>query len=88
MLLALNNDQSLVPRSHSGQTVSDKVWFWVLVRVAEDMCDCEWVGCHEPAAPDEAAVDESRAVRGLPARDEPVVFLVVHLREVAHDERW
>ena len=84
--LALRGEQAFVACRHAREAVAHKVGLGVVVSAAHDVVDCEGVGRHKPAAAEEAAVDESGAVRGCPARDEPVVLLVVHLAQVADEE--
>ena len=87
MHLALCCEQSLVPCSHTRERVTHKVRLRVFVAAAHDVVHRERVDGHEPAAADETAIDEGGAVLGRPAGDEPVVLLVMHVPEVAHEER-
>lgn len=87
MHLTLRSEETFISGRHTRERVADKVRLRVLVSPAHDVVHRERVDGHEPAAPDEAAVDEGRAILCCPARDEPVVLLVVHLPKVAHEER-
>ena len=87
MHVALGGEEALVARRHAREGVADKVGLRIVVPAAHDVVDRAGVGRHESAAADEAAVDEGGAVLGSPAGDEPVVLLVVHLAQVAHEER-
>jgi len=86
MILPLNSQQALPPSSHARETIPNEIGFWILIRVAQDMCNGDGVGGHEPAPPNESAIDKGAPIRGLPGRDEVGVFLVVHLAQVAHEE--
>lgn len=85
--VTLCGEEALVACGHAREAVTNEVGLGVVVAAAHDVIDCKRVGSHESTAADEAAVDESGAVRGRPTRDEACVLLVMHLAQVAHEER-
>lgn len=87
MLVAFDGDEAVVACCHASESVSDKIGLWVIVAPGQDVRDGGGVGGHEPAPADEAAINKRRAIRPLPLPDEISVLGVVHLAQVAHEER-
>lgn len=46
MNIALYSEHSLATCSHVCQALPDKIWFWIIVCVTEDVGDGERVGGH------------------------------------------
>jgi len=77
----------MVTSDHTCKTVSDKVWFGVVVGVSEDVCDCHRVCGHETAATNETSVYKIWTIARDPICDEVVVFLVMHFLEISCEQR-
>jgi hypothetical protein len=60
MLVALDDDEAVVTGSHASERVLDKVRFWVVIAPRQDVGDGDGVGGHEPAATDEATIDNRK----------------------------
>jgi hypothetical protein len=57
MLVAPSDEEAVVTSSHASERVSDKVRFRVVIASGQDVDDSDGVGGCEPAATDEATVD-------------------------------
>jgi hypothetical protein len=60
MQVALDDEDAVVTGSYAGERVLDKVRFWVVIVPRQDVGDGDGVGGHEPAATDEATVDDRK----------------------------
>lgn len=69
----------MMTRCHICQSVLDKLWLWIMIRVTKDVCDSDRVGCDEATTAEETSVDKGGTVLRDPAGNEVCVFLVVHL---------
>lgn len=49
---------TIVSSSHSSKAISYKVRFWIIVRIAEYVCNSTEIRNHKPAASDETMVHE------------------------------
>lgn len=67
--------------------VSNKVRLGIVVSVTEDMSKGNRIGGDEPGSTDETAVNRSRTELTLPKAYNIVIFLIMELREVSHEER-
>lgn len=86
MVFALNDQYSFVTTNHTSQSVSHEIRLRVIVCPPENVAGGHRVRGHESATVQESPVDEGRPVLVRPPLDKPVVFLVVHLAEVAEEE--
>lgn len=55
--------------------------------MTEDVSDGDRIGSYKPTTTDETAVDKGRAELVLPSSENVIIFLIMHLSEIAHEER-
>jgi hypothetical protein len=78
---------TVMSRRHRSQTISNKVRLRIVIRIAEYVRYGAQIGDHKPATSNESMVRERSAVFSLPGRYKVGILHIMHLLEVAQEER-
>ena len=85
--ITLNGEKTIVASPHFCEGIRDKIRFWKVIRVPENVGKCKRVGSEQPVATNEATVGESVTVLIRPDAKDVVVLLVDKLCKVSYEER-
>ena len=76
MYITLCGEETIVTGAHLGEGFCDKLWFWKVIGVPEDVREGSWIGGKQSMAIEEATVCECLAVLLYPGMNDVVVLLV------------
>jgi hypothetical protein len=87
MDVTLNGEKAIVTSTHFSEGIRNKIRFWKVIRMAENVRECKGVGGEETVAIDEAAVGEGVTILVCPGVKDIVVLLIDDLGEVSDEKR-